>query len=111
MVLVTVVVDGNGMMRRATAAGHALGLQKGDNIVCAAVTILLRTAARLLESKNGVDVSGGPGARGEFSLTIESVDQDRVEFVKTTGDYLLRGIRDLQAEFPGECTLQVTERR
>lgn len=111
MIHVAVSVDGNRIVRNVVVTGHAVGIQKGGNVVCAAVTVLVRTAARLLESLQGVVVSGGPRKRGEFSLEIESIDQGVVDSVRTTGDYLLQGIRDLQSEFPNDCTLTVMQRR
>ncbi len=111
MIVVTVVSDGNEMIRSVSVSGHALGLEKGGNIVCAAVTVLVRTAARLLESVPGVEVSGGGGNRGEFELHIDEVDIRRNGYGKAVGDYLLMGIRDLRDEFPGDCTLKEKQRR
>jgi uncharacterized protein YsxB (DUF464 family) len=106
VIVVTVDVDRDGMIKSATASGHAIGLEKGGNIVCAAATVLIRTAARLLEETPGVQVAGGPGKRGELSLFIEKVSEQSKSYVKAVGDYLLAGIRDLQYEFPDECTLE-----
>ena len=111
MIRLTVFTDGHGVLTGAEVAGHALGLQKGGNIVCAAVTVLVRTAARLLEAEEGVGITGGPGPRGEFAFEIEGVERSKIEFVKTTGSYLMQGIRDLQKEFPDDCTLKVMQRR
>ena len=107
MILVTVVTDGCGKMRSVTVDGHAFGLHKEGNVVCAAVTVLVRTAARLLEADPGVCVSGGPGGRGKFKLIVESADEGKTELVKAVGDFLVQGMRDLQAEFPGDCTLKI----
>jgi len=111
VIIVTVIIDGGGIIKSVRVAGHALGLQKGGNIVCAAATVLVRTAARMLEAEDGVLVTGGPGARGEFALDIKSVNHDKTDFVKTTGNYLLQGIRDLMSEFPEDCSLKVEQRR
>ncbi|MBN1686419.1 MAG: ribosomal-processing cysteine protease Prp [Spirochaetales bacterium] len=107
MILVTVAQDGCGKMESVTVDGHALGLRRGGNIVCAAVTILVRTAARLLEADPDVRVSGGPGERGEFTLFVDSAGQDKNALVKTVGDFLVQGLKDLQAEFPDDCTLEI----
>ncbi len=111
MVRVTVVIDGYGKLTELTVSGHALGLQKGGNIVCAAVTVLVRTAARMLEAVPGIQVSGGAAERGEFTLSVDSVDDNKVALVKTVGDFLVQGIGDLQSEFPEDCTLKVRQRR
>ncbi len=111
MIVVAVVFDGDGIIECVSVSGHALGLEKGGNIVCAAVTVLVRTAARVLEALPGVQVSGGPGERGEFELCIDGVDKRKAGYVKAVGDYLLRGIKDLRDEFPGDCTIEEKYRR
>ena len=111
MIVITVVFDRDGRIGSVSVSGHALGLEKGGNIVCAAVTVLVRTAARLLETVPGVQVSGGAGDRGEFELHIDDVDSRRTEYIKAVGDYLVKGIKDLRDEFPGDCTLEEKQRR
>ena len=111
MIVVTVVIGDKEIIERVSVSGHAFGLEKGGNIVCAAVTILLRTAARLLENISGVEVSGGPAERGEYELRIGHVDISRRCYVKTVGEFLLQGIKDLGTEFPDDCMLEETQRR
>ena len=111
MIVVTVVTDGDGNIGSVSVSGHALGMEKGGNIVCAAVTVLVRTAARLLEETPGVKVSGGPGGRGEFELRIDEAEKRKGGYVKAVGDYLLKGIKDLRDEFPDDCTLEEKQRR
>lgn len=111
MIIVAVVYDRSDMIECVSVSGHASGLKKGGNIVCAAVTALVRTAARLLEELPGVDVSGGPGERGEFELCVDVVDKRRVEYVKAVGDYLITGIKDLRDEFPDDCLIEEKQRR
>ena len=111
MIVVTVDLNDDGIIKSAVVSGHAIGLEKGGNIVCAAATILIRTAARLLEGTRGVKVAGGPGRSGELSLFIEKVGEQSKSYVKAVGDYLLTGIRDLQHEFPDDCTLEERQRR
>lgn len=111
MIVVAVVYGRDKLLERVSVSGHASGLQKGGNIVCAAVTVLIRTAARLLEGLPGVDLTGGPGGRGEFELRIEGVDERKLEYVRAVGDYLIKGIKDLQDEFPGDCLIEEKQRR
>jgi len=111
VIVVAVVYGRDTLLRRVTVSGHASGLQKGGNIVCAEVTVLIRTAARLLEGLPGVDLAGGPGKRGEFEIRIDGVDKRKLEYVKAVGDYLIQGIKDLQEEFPGDCLIEEKQRR
>ena len=111
MIRATVTVDGYGQLKEVTVTGHALGLKRGGNIVCSAVTILVRTAARLLEAEPGVHVSGGAAAPGELTFFVDGVNENKNLLVKTVGDFLVQGLEDLQLEFPDDCTLKVKQRR
>ncbi len=92
-------------MRGFTAQGHAGGSVKGENVACAAATMLLRTTGRLC-SQQGVAVAGGRGHPGEMQLEIaqDTVDQG---WLRGVTDFLLRGMKDLKDEFPRDIVLQV----
>ncbi|MDE5614650.1 MAG: ribosomal-processing cysteine protease Prp, partial [Treponemataceae bacterium] len=65
MTTVTLVCGKDGAFRSCEAAGHAGFAAKGSDIVCAAVTILLRTAADVLSGMDGVVIRAKYGwARG-----------------------------------------------
>lgn len=105
MIRVTIETDGGGVLRKVSADGHSLAFEIGQNIVCAAATMLLRTAARLLGSTEGIEVSGGAPERGRLDFEISVLDESKRGYTKTVGDFLVQGMSDLEREFPGECAL------
>lgn len=80
----------------------------GANIPCAAATELLRTAARLLSTVDGLEVEGGADAPGEMRLKISSRGKASPEWLRGVTDFLLQGLRDLEAEFPREIAVRIT---
>ena len=105
MIRVTVSSYEDGVLERVTATGHSFAFAAGENIVCAAATVLLRTAARLLESEADIEVGGGTGSRGTLEFSVRVLDTGKNEFTRTVGEYLRLGIADLQREYPDECAL------
>ncbi|GMO40409.1 MAG: hypothetical protein Pg6C_01220 [Treponemataceae bacterium] len=93
------------------AAGHAGYGSRGGDIVCAAVTILLRTAAETLETSEGIMVTPLEVAEGLLAFTAEcagGADARTAERLTTAGDFLAAGLGSLAREFPG-C-VKFTER-
>ena len=88
------------------AQGHSKLGKAGENIVCAAATVLIRTAARLLESDKEVEISGGADKRGSLDFVVETIGNGKSGYVKTVGEFLLQGLSDLQREYPRECALK-----
>ncbi|MCL2127433.1 MAG: ribosomal-processing cysteine protease Prp, partial [Treponema sp.] len=56
MIEIEAVLDENGVLKTCKATGHAGAGRKGADIVCAAVSVLMRTAVRALSGKKGVTV-------------------------------------------------------
>ena len=110
MIRVTVRSYADGVLEGVTATGHSFAFAAGENIVCAAATVLLRTAARLLDAEADIEVTGGTGSRGTLEFTVNVLDSAKNEFTRAIGDFLKRGIADLQREFPDECTLISVQR-
>ena len=84
-----------------------MSLPQGENIVCAAATVLLRTAARLLEAEDGIQVSGGSETRGFLTLSIDVANEGKRDFLLAVGNFLTVGLCDLQKEFPGDCAVEI----
>ena len=107
MVRVAVVTNGSGIIRQVTATGHAGSVAKGSNIVCSAVTILLRTTVRLFEKTDGVVMSRKAQERGSLEFSISGIHGGIDQYVRALGDFLIGGLQDLQDEFPAECTVTI----
>lgn len=106
MTTVTLVCGKDGAFRSCEAAGHAGFAAKGSDIVCAAVTILLRTAADVLLGMDGVTVRADTGGRGELAFAVVRAAAEKTERLVCTADFLERGLRSLQSEYPQFVRLQ-----
>jgi uncharacterized protein YsxB (DUF464 family) len=107
MVEVTVAIDSAGIVREISAVGHVGGYKKGSNPVCAAVTILVRTYLRLVESGGCEPVEGEAPKAGELFARIGKPGEDRQKQLLGAGEFLLTGLSDLQETFPQHCVLRV----
>jgi len=99
----------DGCLQGFSASGHAGAGPRGRDAVCAAVTVLLRTAARLLAAQPDLQVSGEAPAEGEMRLALEPPPEERREWVRGVTATLVTGLTDLDREFPGRLKLEVGE--
>jgi hypothetical protein len=99
----------DGCLAGFAASGHAGAGPKGRDPVCAAVTVLLRTAARLLAERPELQAGGGSPAEGVMRLELQPPPAGSREWVLGVTDTLLTGLRDLDREFPGRLKLDVGE--
>ncbi len=105
MISVKIVIDNHEVISSLTASGHAVSGESGNNIICAAFTVLVRTAVRLFEGENGIELSGSAVDPGGLDFCISRVLPDKRDWAKGVTDFLLMGIKDLETEFPDECSL------
>jgi uncharacterized protein YsxB (DUF464 family) len=75
--------------------------------VCAGVTVLVRSVARLLAEDRFVAVRGEAPAEGSLGFDVESVAAEKEEWLEGVTSLLLQGLRDIAAESP--TGLQLTE--
>jgi uncharacterized protein YsxB (DUF464 family) len=99
-------VSPEGLLRRVEAKGHAGAVRSGGNIACAAATVLLRTAGRVC-AEHGVPHEGGAGTPGEIRLVVTPGASTEIGWLRGVTDYLVRGMTDLQDEFPKEIAVRV----
>lgn len=79
------------------AAGHADCGLKGHDIVCAAVTALLRTTVQALAA---VQSKITAGQRGMLSFTVLHYDESQTARLQYAAEFLWLGISSLQKEYP-----------
>ena len=77
--------------------------------MCAAVTVLFRTAARVLELQPDIRIRGSASENGRMEFQIEELPALRQDWMVGLSDFLVRGVRDLQEENPKAIVLQVIE--
>jgi uncharacterized protein YsxB (DUF464 family) len=77
--------------------------------VCSAVTVLFRTAARLLQLQPDVRIRGSASEGGRMDLRVEQLPAGKRQWLAGLADFLVRGSRDLQEENPEVIALTVIE--
>jgi len=108
--LVEIFLDlsADGLLRHCLVRGHAAGKGKGGNLVCGAVTVLVRTAARTLESCPGLALEGQAREPGDLQFSLPERFPAGLEgWISGVTDSLLTGLLDIQDEYPRECRLTI----
>lgn len=89
------------------AAGHAYCGLKGHDIVCAAVTALLRTTVQALAA---VQSKVTAEQRGILSFTVVHYDESQTARLQYAAEFLWLGLSSLQREYPQAIQCKKTER-
>ena len=109
MIVVKVSLDKDRLISRISASGHAGAGIRGNDVVCAAATSLLRTVARTLERDKWVELESEAPNRGYLTVDVRRVPEDRRQWFLGVQDTLLNGIRDLVNEHPDRCSLTIVQ--
>jgi uncharacterized protein YsxB (DUF464 family) len=110
LIEIEAVVDHDGILRSCRAEGHAGAGKAGADIVCAAVSVLMRTALRTLSNKKGIIIRGGAPEPGLLWLEADYLAEGR-DFLSAAGVFLTDGLRSVAEEFPENCRLIVRSER
>ena len=97
-------MEGDGTLRACNAAGHAGAGKTGTDIVCAAISVLMRTALSVLSNRKGITVRGGAPERGRLWLEAD-YDAEGRDFLFAAGVFLIEGLRSVAQEYPNNCKL------
>ena len=106
MIAIDITLDKAGMLHSCTARGHALAEQAGKDIVCAAVSVLLRTFLRCTGSQPGLSVSADTAKAGFIGFTAAATAQGR-DFLHAAGSFLIEGLASVAEEYPAHCKLTI----
>ena len=90
----------NGELHSCIISGHSGFAPKGKDIVCAAVSILARTALDVLHEHGGLELKTDSAERGELSFTVEKKQDGCSDILSYTADFLEKGFDSLQKEYP-----------
>ena len=106
-ILLVKAKDGSSL--ECKASGHAGFAGKGKDIVCSAVTILMRTAIEVFLSTGGIKLETDTSCRGYLSFTAGAQKSDPLlkERISTIGDFLKEGLDSLSKEFPKNVTFEL----
>ena len=106
MIEIEAVLDDSGALRACKACGHSGAGKAGTDIVCAAVSVLMRTACRVLSERDGITVRGEAPQPGEMWLEADYEAEGR-DFLSAVGIFLTEGLRSVAQEFPENCKLSI----
>lgn len=106
MICARVVLDGRGTLKSFFAEGHAGAALRGYDLVCAAFSVLARTAYRALEALPGTELRGEAARPGDMSFEVlrPAAEAERAAGV---ADFLLTGLGDLAREYPDAVALTI----
>ena len=104
MIEIEAVLDETGTLRECKTIGHAGAGQKGFDIVCAAVSVLMRTAVRALSGRKGITIRCEAPEPGFLFLEADYTAEGR-DFLFAAGVFLTEGLASVAEEFPENCRL------
>ena len=106
MISVVVVRGRCGNLVSAEASGHAGKGTRGTDIVCAAVTVLLRTTISVL-SASGLVLEAGTAGRGSLAFRVTAFAEGDVSLLVYAADFLVEGVGSLARESPEAVEMRV----
>jgi uncharacterized protein YsxB (DUF464 family) len=109
MIRVDMVLDGEGLLKSCRVQGHAGAGSRGNDIVCAAVSVLTRTVVRVLSERKDITLRGSIPEQGDFWLETECAAGGK-EFLAGAGAFLVEGLLSVSAEFPDYCEVTIKRR-
>jgi hypothetical protein len=93
-------------LKTCKASGHSGAGKTGTDIVCAAVSVLLRTAIYTLSNQKGITVCSGAPEKGQLWLEV-NYDKEGKDFLVAAGKFLINGLSSVAQEFPQNCKLVI----
>ena len=99
MMEVCLTCSRDGQFRSCCGKGHAGYAPVGCDIVCAAATVLLRTAAQVLLNACGALVEVHAPVPGNLVFQVQDGIDDE-SLLLYTADFLRVGLQSLQVEYP-----------
>jgi len=107
MTEILLVCQPDGSFKQVSASGHAGFAKKGKDIVCAAITMLLRTSMEVLEKTESVNLKTDMAFRGNLAFSVEAGAGPEIKArLKCTADFIRTGIRSLEEEYPNYVQLR-----
>lgn len=105
MIEILLLESENGVVKELQVSGHALFAERGKDIVCAAISILVKTAGILLSeiAKEGkIEFFANKNKRGFLAFRVENLTREEKTLIrlKSIFDFLKTGIRSVEKEFP-----------
>jgi len=113
MIRSTVWRDGQGRVRRIAVKGHAGAAEHGQDIVCAAVSVLVANAINSSEHLLGVHIASDDDvAPGDVDCTLPILDQEALDDkLQLLFEALVFGIQQVADAYPDFVTIRTSNRK
>ena len=108
MITASAVVDDRLCLVSLQVNGHADFAERGSDIVCSAVSILVRTAGRILLSQLKNNCEYDSDGKGSFRLEVLKTIEGKWDWIRGITEFLLNGLSDLEKDFPAFVKLEIT---
>jgi uncharacterized protein YsxB (DUF464 family) len=105
-----VTVDEERLLISCVISGHAEAGPPGFDVVCSGVSILARTAFRVLSEREGIVLRGGAPGRGVFRMET-GYSSGGKEFLAAISAFLMDGFESVAEMYPEFITLSIQTRR
>ena len=98
----------SGMLVSCRAKGHSGYAERGSDIVCSAITVLIRTTLQVLSGLPGVKIKVNSSERGFIDFEIlKGFPSEMEEKLKYAGDFLQTGLESVAKEYPDNLELVI----
>ena len=104
MIGIRVALDEARILRRCHIEGHAEAGKRGTDVVCAAVSVLIRTVLRVLADKPGIHVRGEAPQRGVLWMEVDYTPEGK-EILSMAGLFLIQGLDSVVQDYPEHCKM------
>jgi uncharacterized protein YsxB (DUF464 family) len=109
VITISITLCANGCVKQCRAEGHSGYEKKGKDIVCAGVTVLVRTAAKALYGEGGISIEGSAPEEGTLWFSIHNIPENKVGWVKGITDYLITGLGELSTAYPDMVRIEIKQ--
>ena len=112
MINITLTREKDGGLHSCVVSGHARYAEKGDDVVCAAVSILVRVAVLQLQKwaldDKGLKVSLDYQKTGFVDFCVLQSSKDSREALAHLFDFLKLGFESIACEYPSYVKFKVS---
>jgi uncharacterized protein YsxB (DUF464 family) len=106
MIDIGVILDQEKLLISCEVSGHAKAGPPGFDVVCSAVSILARTAFRVLSEREGIILRGGAPEHGNFRMETGYSDGGK-DFLAAVSAFLLDGFESIFKMYPEFVKLSI----
>ena len=111
MTRVTIAYEGKRILR-LESAGHAGNVAAGENIVCAAVSVLMQTCVNALEQVAGVTpVTAVDEENARIDIRLPQLENERLHDAQIILRSTVLGLTDISHEYPQFVKLNIINGR